>query len=154
MRKRIIPILLCFGFVSAWGCGMEGKRMTQSELKYFETRPIDAPFDAVYEAAIEAFFDLGYTMTHSDRGSGVLVGEKRRKKPGAWLLGDIPKGESPENYYDMLQLTILVKNKGKAASKVRIKTAINKEVALDKEAIDEVWVYIERQVLMEEKPDR
>lgn len=134
------------------GCGLGQRRMGQAEMKYFETRPLDAPFAEVYAAATEALFDLGYTMTHSDKESGILVGEKRTRKSGTWLLGDIPEGKHVEDYYDWIQLTLLVKPDGAKASRIRIKTAVNKEPKLNKDAIDEVWIYIQRQVMMEEKP--
>lgn len=134
------------------GCGMGQKKMSQAELKYFETRPVDASYTKVYSAAVEAMFDLGYTISHSDKASGIIVGEKRTQKPGVWLYGNIPEGKREEDYYDWLQLTLLVKEESGKKSQVRIKTAINKEIKLDKNAIDEVWVYIQRQVLMESKP--
>lgn len=145
--RKIIGILFSLFLVS---CGLGQKKMGQAELKYFETRPLDAPFTAVYSASVEAMFDLGYTITHSDKDSGLVVGEKRKKKSGTWIVGDLPEGKKVEDYYDFVQLTLLVKPDGAKASKVRIKTAINKELALDKKAIDEVWVYIQRQVLMEQ----
>jgi hypothetical protein len=37
---------------------------------------------------------------------------------------------------------------------VRIKTAVEKEPKLDREAINEVWVYIQRQILMEGGPSK
>lgn len=136
------------------GCAFGEKNMGQAQLKAFETRPLDASFEEVYSAAVEAMFDLGYTVSHSDKDSGIVVGEKRKKKPGAWLWGDIPEGKHVEDYYDFVQLTLLVKKDGPKESKVRIKTAVNKEIRLDKESVDEVWIYIQRQMMMEETPKK
>jgi len=148
--------LLFLGFTLA-GCATTGTgRMGQAALKAFETREIDAPFELVYAAAVEGLFDLGYTIAHSDKGSGVIVGEKRVEKQGAgWMRfnDSANKVVRPESdYYNTLQITLLIRSIDESSTKIRIKTAVNKEPKLDKEAIDEVWLYIERQVLMEGDP--
>ena len=128
--------------------------MGQAELKNFETREVDAPFEAVYEAGIEALLDLGYTIIHSDKESGILVGEKGQKRPDVWVWKDKKVERKESELPDLLQLTLLVKPIDKKTTKVRIKTAVNKERQLDKHAIDEMWVYIQRQVMMEEPPPK
>lgn len=136
-------------------CALDDSVPTQSEIKNFETRDLDAPFDAVYAAATEAFFDLGYTMTHSDKTSGILVGEKRIEAQDiSWWNADAEKQKTEAELYDWLQMTILVRKDDKKTSKIRIKTAIDKAPKLDKKAINEVWLYIQRQVMMEEEPEK
>lgn len=157
LRRLFQQSVLSIMLVLLVSCvGMGEKRMGQAAIKNLETREVDASFDEVYAAATEALFDLGYTIIHSDKDSGVLVGEKRQKKSNrGWIIfGETMGGQKiPEKeMYDMLQLTLLVRPKTDSSSKVRIKTAVNKEKKLDKKAIDEVWIYIERQVLMEEDP--
>lgn len=150
LLAAILLLVSVSGFRCAW---LEEGDMSQSEIKNFETRDLDAPLDAVYAAATEAFFDLGYTMTHSDKSSGILVGEKRIDAvDSSWWSADANREKTEAEKYDWLQLTILVRQETKTTSKIRIKTAIDKEPRLDKKAINEVWVYIQRQVLMEEKP--
>lgn len=136
------------------GCSLfQEKKMGQAATKNFETREVDAPFNQVYEAGIEALFDLGYTIIHSDKESGILVGEKGLGKgKSAWIFKDKKLEKVEKEVPDLLQLTLLVKSLDKKTTKVRIKTAINKERQLDKQAIDEMWVTIQRQVLMEEPP--
>lgn len=153
-RPLLFAAILLLAGVSGFHCAwLEEGDLSQSEIKNFETRDLDAPFDAVYAAATEAFFDLGYTMTHSDKSSGILVGEKRIDAVDvSWWNSDANKEKTEAEKYDWLQLTILVRKETKTTSKIRIKTAIDKEPRLDKKAINEVWVYIQRQVLMEEKP--
>jgi len=148
--------LLFLGFILA-GCVTTGTgRIGQAALKALETREVDASFEMVYAAAVEGLFDLGYTIAHSDKGSGVIVGEKRVEKSGAgWMRfnDSANKVVRPESdYYNTLQLTLLIRSIDESVTKIRIKTAVNKEPKLDKEAIDEVWLYIERQVLMEGEP--
>ncbi len=119
--------------------------MTQSEITALETRFVDAPFNKVYDAAIEALFDLGYTLLHSDKTSGIVVGERQKKN--TWTIFEDGQFKTQEGT-DSFQINILIQAETKKQTKVRIKTAMNKEQTVNKRAIDEVWVYIERQVLM------
>ena len=149
--KLIATMMVILSLYS--GCVAGGNRPTgQAAIKHFETRKIDAPFDTVYEASVEAMFDLGYTISHSDKESGVIVGEKRKKKPFSEILWMSDRTKHRHDLYDTLQLTLLVRPKGKNASKVRIKTDVNKQRRLNRKAINEVWVYIDRQVMMEHQP--
>ncbi len=123
---------------------------SQAQLKALETRTLDAPFDAVYAAATEALFDLGYQVTHSDKGSGIVVGERKHTKTES-----IPVKDTRGNWQWIKQertttfsLTLLIKSMGKKVTDVRIKTAIDGAAQLNKSAINEVWMYIDRQVLM------
>lgn len=122
---------------------------SQAQLKALETRTLDAPFDAVYAAATEALFDLGYQVTHSDKASGVVVGQKT-KTESEWVKG--PAGYFSREKKTVLSLTLLIKPMGAKTTDVRIKTAVDGAARLDKSAINEVWVYIDRQTLMEAPP--
>lgn len=51
-------------------------------------------------------------------------------------------------------MTVLVKEAGAKETAVRIKSAWNKEESFQKKAIDQVWVYIQRQVMMEDTPEK
>lgn len=154
---EIKMLLLSFltGFVLS-GCATTGI-MGQAAITALETRTIDASFEQVYSAATEGLFDLGYTIEHSDKNSGIIVGEKKMEKPEArWKkfwdeLGGTDRPESA--YYNTLQLTLFVQSIDEKTTKVRIKTAVNKLPQLDKKSIDEVWLYIDRQVLMKSSPD-
>ncbi len=129
--------------------------MGQAAMKLFETRTVNASLEEVFTAAAEALFDLGYVIKHSDKQSGILVGEKQdsRKEDRAamafWFGFAAAAAVQPIVY----NLTLLVKPVDDNTSKVRIKTSIDGEPAFCKETIDKVWVYIERQVLMESAPD-
>ncbi len=141
--------------IATTGCMLfeEQPKMGQAAIKNFETRIVDASFNDVYAASTEAFFDLGYTIAHSDKASGIVVGEKRHKKRSEWTWIDGKFTKRPDSeVYEMLQLTILVKEESALQSKVRIKTSVNKQRELNKRAVNEIWLYIERQVLMEEAP--
>ena len=126
--------------------------MTQTEIKAFETRRVDAGFDDVFAAGTEALLDLGYSVSHSDKASGILAGERAEDKEGAdmkriaMMIGGTQYSES--DLRRSVQLTLYMRRDGDG-TKVRIKTAYNNAPILDKKRIDEVWLYIERQVLME-----
>ncbi len=49
-----------------------------------------------------------------------------------------------------LDLSIQVRGSGPDESKVRIKMAVNGRATVDKQVIDEIWVLMQRQVLMSE----
>lgn len=158
----IVALLVVSGLFS--GCvTTDSKPQTQTEIKTFETRTVDAPFEQVYSAATEGLFDLGYTISHSDKSTGVLVGQKRVlrdfAKEFSWakvmidvLDDDKVSSSSEKDKYEMLELTLFIQSLDQKTTKVRIKTAVDKQAKFDKDAVDQAWVYIQRQVLMESVP--
>ncbi len=151
--------LVCF-LACLCGCMLfndSGQQVGQAEIKEFETRSVDAPFEKVYTAATGALFDLGYTIMHSDKQSGVLVGEKRQRNGESSMIfmpGAPPTRRPESELYDFLELTFLVQPAGKHKTDVRIKTDVNKERKLDAKAINEAWLYVQRQVMMNEGPSQ
>lgn len=158
---RITAFMLltfCAAIFATSGCAfLNGEpQMSQAQIKQLESRTIDAPFKEVYDASIEALFDLGYTIVHTDKESGVIMGERSSKSyRTVWVtLADGNRSPSSEEYLQTKQLTILVKPEGRKQCTVRIKSSRNKESSFDKKAINEVWLYIDRQVLMEGGPTK
>jgi|GEM_PF-5452994 len=49
---------------------------TQLGTRQLEVRILDVPFDTAYRAATQAFFSIGYSITHSDKASGILTGTR------------------------------------------------------------------------------
>ena len=154
--QRFLFVLLIFTTAFLSGCVTTGSRtMGQAAIKNFETRTVDASINAVFTAATEALFDLGYIIKHSDRQSGLLVGERQDARKGEraattfWFGYAAAANVRPVVY----NLTLLIKPTGDETTDVRIKTSVDGEPKLDKKAIDQVWLYIERQVLMESGPD-
>lgn len=152
--RYTILVLSLMAFSAVFGCSwLENTNPTgQAAKKAFETRVVDAPYDAVYSAAVESMFDLGYTVGHSDKTTGIVVGEKNQKRYVNTSGMTEEEKRRAENEYDTLQLTILVKKMEKKQTDVRIKSSLNKMESFQKNAIDQVWVYIQRQVMMEEVP--
>jgi hypothetical protein len=155
MKKPIMAfICLIFFSILVSGCVQDRKVMGQAATKNFETRVVDASRDCVFNAALEALFDLGYTIKHSDKESGILLGEKQDARKGdkaamTFLFGITGALSVTPIVYNC---TIMVKPVDEKTTNVRIKTAIDGEPKLYKETIDQVWLYIDRQVLMESPP--
>jgi len=155
--KKLITLfvsLMFFSFLLS-GCAPNSRVMGQAAITNLETRVIDAPQDRVFNAALEALFDLGYTIKHSDKESGILLGErqdarKNDKAAMAFFFGITGALAVTPIVYNC---TILVKPIDKKTTDVRIKTAIDGEPKLNKKAIDQVWLYIDRQVLMGSPPE-
>lgn len=153
MTTSLNKILIAACLVGMTSCGWMtsgGQQVGQAQIKNFETRSIDAAFDDVYAAATEALFDLGYQIKHSEKASGLIVGEQRQNYSETVYLGKgIWDTRDKQRVYD---ITLLIKPEKKKSTNVRIKTSVDGQPRLNKDAIDKVWVYIDRQVLMESPP--
>ncbi len=152
MRRHIIASVLLLSGLTGCGWLLSGnqQQVGQAEIKNFETRTIDAKFDDVYAAATEALFDLGYQIKHSEKASGLIVGEQQHNYTESVYLGKgVWDKRDKQTFYD---ITLLIIPEDKKHTNVRIKTSINGEPKLNKDAIDKVWVYVDRQVLMESPP--
>ena len=151
----ICTCLLLMVVLSA--CATTGSKtgsIGQAQLKNFETRSVDASFDVVFSAATEALFDLGYTIKHSDKPSGIILGEKQDARKDDKAVMAFLFGFAAANYISptVYNLTIYIKPIDQQTTDIRIKTTTDGEPILHKQAIDKVWVYIDRQVLMESPP--
>jgi hypothetical protein len=140
-------VLLGFIF-SITGCTstVSPKRFTQAQLTAIETRIVDASMDDTYSAASSALFDAGYTISMSDRAGGLLTGAQGKDNTAAriWI--------SPYIRDTSFVISIQVKSSGSRTSDVRIKTSINGQPTVDKKAIDQIWILMQRQVLMRLPP--
>ena len=137
--RTILPVLLLN--VSLL-CGCMGPQLSQAQLNAIETREIDAGMDATFTAASGALFDAGYTVSMSDRQAGLLTGSKAKDRTADRLWWG--EGVHDTQY----TLSIQMRPDGKNHTTVRIKTSVNGESVVNKQAIDQVWLLIQRQVLM------
>jgi hypothetical protein len=143
MRTAAVPAILAA--VVILGC--QSKPVyTQAQLNAIETRLVEADFDETFNAASGALFDAGYIITMSDREGGLVTGDQRKKASG-WdtIFGD-------GRYYHHWTVTIQVRESAPDLCRARIKTAIDGETEVNLEAIQEIWVLMQRQVLMSEPP--
>ena len=135
---RTLILALCLVLI---GCAGQPK-YTQAQLNALETREIDADTDAAFTAASHALFDSGYTITMSDRMGGLLTGSKRHDNKRDRLF--VKRSER----WTEFSLSVQVRGVNPALSAVRVKTATNGEPRVDTRAIDEFWILMQRQVLI------
>jgi hypothetical protein len=117
-----------------------------------ETRDMRISYDAAYKAASNAFFAIGYTIKHSDKSSGILVGSKSDsgagKKAALILLFGIPGAliDTKTNY----DVTVMLTQKDKDFTTIRIGTSVNGEPVVNREIIDSIWTVVEREAMIDE----
>jgi len=54
--------------------------LSQSEIKFLETRELGLGYDEAYRAAANGLFSLGYAISHSDKASGILGARARHAR--------------------------------------------------------------------------
>lgn len=135
-------LLLASVLVAASGCSTP-PRYSQAQLNAIETRIVDAPFDEAFNAASGALFDAGYIIVMSDREGGLLTASQR-KLPSGW---DFWFGSA---YGQVLTVSVHVREIDGERCQVRLKTAADGASTVNKEHVDEIWVLMQRQVLMSE----
>lgn len=138
--RRLVKIVV---FVVAFGCQTTPK-YTQAQLNAIETREVDASFDETFNAAASALFDAGYTISMSDRQSGLISGQAGKDKSAEriWISPYI----ADSTFIASMQIRPISQN----LCSVRIKMSANGEPRVDKKAIDNIWNLMQRQVLMKE----
>lgn len=149
MKNTYITCLIFMLTISLSGCAYFAgiQPLNQAQITNFETRSIDASFESVYSAATEALFDLGYIIRHSEKASGLIMGEKAPSER-VWVPASQGK---PGEYVDkqrVYSLTLLIRKDDVKSTNVRIKTSVNGEPKLNKQMVDQVWLYVDRQVMM------
>jgi hypothetical protein len=117
-----------------------------------ETRDMRISYDAAYKAATNAFFAIGYTIKHLDKASGIIVGSKSDsgagKKVALILLFGIPGAliDTKTNY----DVTVMLSQKDKDFTTIRIGTSVNGQPVLNREIIDSIWTVVEREAMIDE----
>ena len=78
LKLKILFFIIVVLFMT--GCGGGGAVVAPGQLatKSIEAREIEADFDTAYRAATHAFFALGFTIKHSDKAGGIIVGTKEK----------------------------------------------------------------------------
>ena len=141
MRKVLIWAILSHVVVMA-GCVLFLPPMGQAQLNAIETREVDAGFDETFVAASGALFDAGYIIAMSDREGGLLTGTRSIDRSRQRRLLD-PKIEDTH-----FAVSVMIREAGYDRCSVRIKTSVNGAQKGNKRAIDQIWVLMQRQVLM------
>jgi len=145
---RLIFTILAVGLILAGGCSSRQKAssFSQAQLNAIETREVEAGMEATFSAASGAMFDAGYTIAMSDRAAGLLTGKKATDNTASrvWVSASIRDEE--------FVMSVQIRSITPQLSAVRLKTSINGESIVEKEAIDAFWTLMQRQVLMKAPP--
>ena len=141
-----VSVLACAAALANLGGCTTTPQFTQAQLNAIETRVVEADFDATFDAASGALFDAGYIVAMSDRPGGLLTGTQVTEATGweAFWNGSDPR---------FLAISVQVRRTAPQRSLVRIKTQVNGRVRVDQAAIDQIWILMQRQVLMSEPQD-
>jgi len=140
MRASALVSLLVFATCSSFP-GLDPEDLTQSQISAIETRVVEASLDETFTAASHALFDAGYQIAMSDRTGGILTGTKI-VRAGAFQVPAVLR----------YALSIQIRKTRRRNCEARIHTTVNGEARVDKEAIDQIWVLMQRQVLMKAPP--
>lgn len=145
LRFAILGLLL-LGTLTPLGCSAPQPTLTQAQITAIETREVEASLAETFNAASSALFDAGYTIAMSDRAGGLLTGRKAKDRTSErmWISPYITDTE--------FIVSIQMRESGARRTTTRVKTAVNGESRVDKEAIDAIWVLMQRQVMMSESP--
>jgi hypothetical protein len=145
-----------FGLVAATiaVCNCGCVQLTQAEIKVLETRELDMPYAEAYEAAANAMFDLGFTIDHSDKESGVLSGKRCDPRTGAkvantllfGVIGLAATGERAE------AVAFKLTDKEPSLTQLRMKVIVNGKSVTDRQLMTKIWTQVEREAMLESRP--
>jgi len=149
-KPNILFLIVVFFIV---GCGGGGGGIAPGQLatKAIEARELNANFDISYRAATHAFFALGYTIKHSDRAGGIIVGTKEATDTGSAVAMGVLFGVFAlmGDYTDVNTITLfLEKGKNDEKTKIRIQTTFNEDVKVDPTFVDPIWIVTQREAML------
>jgi hypothetical protein len=140
--------LMVFGMAFSLLAGLTGcSQMTQSEIRALETREIDAPYDKVYDASLNAMFSMGLNICHTDKASGIMAGQNgdHIQRASAGLLW--------RPLFPVKKVTLMVAPKGSGSTSIRMKILVNEKPQVDPKLMTEIWQRIEKEAMLTEAFD-
>lgn len=152
MKKRIS--ILCIIFIIGCASAPHPDSPGQLATREMETRDLFLSYYNAYRAATNAFFALGYTIKHTDKATGIIVGSKSDPGTGkkvAWiLLFGIPGAliDTKTNY----DITVMIAPKTPAITTIRVGASLNGQPVVNKDITNKVWTVIEREAMVDEGP--
>jgi len=149
--KQVSAVVILIGaaFTSS-GC----VHLTQAEIKALETREMDCSFDEAYRASSNGLFSLGFTISHSDKESGILTGTRHDPNTGAKVANAILFGviglaaTKDRDEAVTFMLTPLEPN----LTQLRMKVIVNGKAVIDRKFMTKIWQQIEREAMLESRP--
>jgi len=128
--------------------------LTQAEIKMLETRELDLPYDEAYHAAANALFSLGFTVSHSDKSSGILSGARYDPNTGgkvaAALLFGVLGLAATEGRNEAV--TFMLHSLEPNLTQLRMKVVVNGKPVVDRKLMTKIWQQIEREAMLESRP--
>jgi hypothetical protein len=150
MKKYLKAIILLIAFVG--GCTTpQSTGPGQLATRAIEIRYIESDYETAFKAATHSLFSLGYTISHTDKDSGILVGKRETKDTSAkvgWTLLLGVAGAMIDT--DTAQEITLFVDKGKNDKRttLRIQMLINGEAQIEPSVVDSIWVVAQREAMI------
>lgn len=130
--------------------------LTQSEIKFLESRELDLSYNEAYRAAANGLFSLGFTINHSDKESGILTGERHDPRTGRKITNTILFGvlglaatQSSDH-----AISFMLTSLDAETTELRMKVVQNGRPVIDRTLMTKIWQRIERESMLDTKPSR
>jgi len=129
--------------------------LSQSEIRFLETRELDLGYDEAYRAAANGLFSLGYAINHSDKASGILGARlvTHVAKSSVTFLLVLPMATISEGR-DEEAVTFMLTPINKNRTQLRMKVVFNGTPIVDRKKMTKIWQRIEREAMLETRPAR
>jgi hypothetical protein len=158
MRRKVsvVMIICLIGFVV--GCAATGTKPGQFQQRALQTREIQAPLSTTFKAATMVLVNHGYTIKHSDRETGLIVGEVTKVDKGERAVNVILWGgyglATGKHSYSLTFNLIPVSD---SQTTVRMNFAIDGTPAdvrksKVKKITDQYWAEIQKECMIEAGP--
>jgi hypothetical protein len=153
-NKKIIGLIVLILLI---GCETTPNNPGQLVTRAIETRYIDSNYEIAYTSAAHAFFALGFTIHHSEKGSGIIEGENVDPnidaKRSQMALGLVPYLGVFSMFADTSDIKrevtlLLEKGPNDKRTKIRIQMVINGKPQIDPKVVDAIWIFTQREAMM------
>jgi hypothetical protein len=153
--KRTIKLFAMVVGILLSGCASNANNETvvkpgQLVTRAIETRFINADFETTYKAVQHSFTALGYTISHSEKSSGLLVADRTQKNNGRMAYATLGLGLlafAVDNDHTE-EITIIVEKKSDEKTKIRIQMITNGKPQIDPVTVDTIWVVTQRETML------
>lgn len=153
MKQLILaqPLLIIVFTNLVTGCAQP----TQAEIKMLETREMRCTYDDAYKAAANGLFSLGFSVTHSDKDSGILTGTRTDPNTGNKVAAALAFGIIGLLATDDRNeaVTFMLSELEPELTQLRMKLLINGKSVIDRKLMTQVWQRIEREAMLDYTPE-
>lgn len=153
--RRIVKLFSLAVAIFITSCASNANKETnvkpgQLITRAIETRFINADFETTYKAVQHSFTALGYTISHSEKSSGLLVGERTQKNNGRMAYAALGLGLlalAVDNDH-VEEITIIVEKGSDKKTKIRIQMITNGNPQIDPVTVDTIWIVTQRETML------